>query len=463
MKSTKYCMENLFLYDYKHVEEHLSAMAAKGWRLESIGARLWKYRRAEPGKVRYAVTYIQDASQFNPGPTERQQTLKELCAAAGWEKVCDWFQMQIYCSEAEDPVPLETEESVRLETVHRSMKRNYLPSNTVFLILSLAVSVWFVCTLAADPLRILENSAYLFIGPLLFLLSAILSITLGLYWRWYRRSSRSVAQGGPCASPGKLQWINRAAYGFLIPWTGLYLLSQLAAGQKGPVIYFAVHMLLVCLLVFLLRKTTALLRRMKASWGLNLFLTLLADVVLAIVLAGGLSYAAIHGGWFSGNNGDTYMYRSEEWDVSPTDLPLTISDLTGREYDHIRRYAYSQGSVFMLRRSCRETVLTEDERIWLSYKITMPQGWLYDMVLQNTLDPQEETYSHRMASFSWVYTWEEVPAAPWDAEAAYRQLLNGEPRDTWLLVFPDRLAEFSPEWDLTPEQMALAGDILKNA
>ena len=85
------------------------------------------------------------------------------------------------------------------------------------------------------------------------------------------------------------------------------------------------------------------------------------------------------------------------------------------------------------------------------------------MVLQNTLDPQEETYSHRMASFSWVYTWEEVPAAPWDAEAAYRQLLNGEPRDTWLLVFPDRLAEFSPEWDLTPEQMALAGDILKNA
>ena len=201
MKSTKYCMENLFLYDYKHVEEHLSAMAAKGWRLESIGARLWKYRRAEPGKVRYAVTYIQDASQFNPGPTERQQTLKELCAAAGWEKVCDWFQMQIYCSEAEDPVPLETEESVRLETVHRSMKRNYLPSNTVFLILSLAVSVWFVCTLAADPLRILENSAYLFIGPLLFLLSAILSITLGLYWRWYRRSSRSVAQGGPCASP----------------------------------------------------------------------------------------------------------------------------------------------------------------------------------------------------------------------------------------------------------------------
>lgn len=463
MKSTKYRTENLLLYDYEHVEEHLSAMAAKGWRLESIGARLWKYRRAEPAKVRYAVTYIQDASQFNPGPTERQQTLEELCAAAGWEKVCDWFQMQIYCSEAEDPVPLETEESVRLEAVHRSMKRNYLPANTVFLILFLAMSAWFVCTLVTDPLRILENSAYLFIGPLLFLQSVILSITLGLYWRWYRRSSRSVAQGGPCAKPGKLQWINRATYGFLIPWTGLYLLSQLAASQKGPVIYFAVYMLLICLLGFLVRKTTALLRRMKASWGLNLFLTLLADVVLAIVLMGGLNFIAIQGGWYSGAKSETYVYLQEEWDVSPMDLPLTVSDLTAEEYSHIRRSEYDQSSIFVSRRSCRDTVREKYGRFWLEYKITQPQPWLYDLVLEDTLSPEESSLSVRGAHFSWLYTWEEVPAAPWGAEAAYRQSIDGEPRDTWLLIFPDRLAELSLSWDLTPEQMALAGEILKNA
>ena len=123
MKSTKYCMENLFLYDYKHVEEHLSAMAAKGWRLESIGARLWKYRRAEPGKVRYAVTYIQDASQFNPGPTEGQESLAELCAAAGWEKVCDWFQMQIFSTEDLRAVPLETDEALRLQNIQRLMSK----------------------------------------------------------------------------------------------------------------------------------------------------------------------------------------------------------------------------------------------------------------------------------------------------------------------------------------------------
>ena len=59
MKNVKYCYETLCLYDYRGIEERLSAMAAKGWRLEHIG-RLWKYRRAEPAKVRYAVTYMSD-------------------------------------------------------------------------------------------------------------------------------------------------------------------------------------------------------------------------------------------------------------------------------------------------------------------------------------------------------------------------------------------------------------------
>ena len=41
MRDVKYRAENLTLYEYRRVEEHLSAMAAKGWRLESVGARLW--------------------------------------------------------------------------------------------------------------------------------------------------------------------------------------------------------------------------------------------------------------------------------------------------------------------------------------------------------------------------------------------------------------------------------------
>ena len=62
MKMTKYRMEDRQLYDFKGVEKHLADMAAKGWRLERAGRHIWKYRRAEPAKVRYAVTYCLVAS-----------------------------------------------------------------------------------------------------------------------------------------------------------------------------------------------------------------------------------------------------------------------------------------------------------------------------------------------------------------------------------------------------------------
>lgn len=456
MRDVKYRAENLTLYEYRRVEEHLSAMAAKGWRLESVGARLWKYRRAEPAAVRYAVTYIPDASQFNPGPTEGQQTLEELCAAAGWEKVTDWFQMQIYCSEAADPIPLETEESVRLEAVHRSMKRNFLPANVLLLLLSLVMLGLFVRTLIVDPLRVLENNGSLFTGPLWLLVSVLLLVALTHYGLWYRRSKRSTAQGGSCADPGDIRWVNWVGFAFLIPWTALYLLTYLAQGLSGPVLYFVLHVLIICLMILLLRKITALLRRMKASFGLNLFLTLLADVVLAFVLMGALTFASIKGGWFSTRNGETYTYAQEPWDISPVDLPLTVSDLTGETYSHTRRYAYDQGSALISRRSCRETVREGEERLWLSYEITKPRAWLYPLVLEDALAPSENEAFVEIV-------WEEVPAAPWGAEAAYRRSLGGDAVDDWLLVFPDRLVSISPDWDLTAEQMALAGERLKNA
>ena len=173
MKDLKYRWNTLCLYDYRGVEEHLSAMAAKGWRLEKAGNALWKYRRAEPASLRYAVTYNAGASQFNPGPTEGQESLEELCNAAGWTKVCDWFQMQIFSTEDTDAVPLETDEALRLENIHRSLGKSFLLTNLILLALGLFMSFSFLGTLFVKPLRVLERSGSLISGPL-FVLMALL-------------------------------------------------------------------------------------------------------------------------------------------------------------------------------------------------------------------------------------------------------------------------------------------------
>ena len=95
----RYELADNLLFDYEAVEKHLEKMAAKGWRIDKINTNLWKYRKAKPAKVKYAVTYAPDASVFDPHPTMNQQTLADFCAQAGWVKVGDWSQAQVFVNE----------------------------------------------------------------------------------------------------------------------------------------------------------------------------------------------------------------------------------------------------------------------------------------------------------------------------------------------------------------------------
>lgn len=456
MKNTKYRRENLCIYDYRGVEEHLSAMAAGGWQLESIGVWLWKYRRAEPAKVRYAVTYSDDASQFNPGPTEGQQSLAELCEAAGWEKVCDWFQMQIFRTEDPGAVPLETDESIRLEGIHRSMRKNFLPSNIVLLIVGLLFSYSFLGTLFVKPLRIFERNGKFLTGPL-FVLVVILEIyTLFHYYRWRRKSLRSVAEGGPCApiNTKAYQLLNRAGLVLVGVIVAAYLLMEFFSGNRNIVLFYVVYVSTFVLLVFLLRRTTALLRKLNVSKWTNILGTLLADVVLVAIMIGGLTYGVIHFGWFTGSGGrETYVYQNFTWDVNPVeDVPLTLSDLTGVQYEHIYRRRTAEGSFFLPGLSVWEVVLSEDgKRLYLSYDFCTPKfSWLQEALLEDWLADAE------MTAFPSTRRYEAEDPAPWGAEAAYRRYWDNTPSDTWLLVWPDRVAVVELD-SPTPEQRAVIG------
>ena len=74
MLRTKRRMEFFAFYDDQGIARHLERMAGKGWLIERINNYFWTYRKIEPQRLRFAVTYFPEASDFNPGPTENQQT-----------------------------------------------------------------------------------------------------------------------------------------------------------------------------------------------------------------------------------------------------------------------------------------------------------------------------------------------------------------------------------------------------
>lgn len=446
MKNAKYCLNAYCLYDYRGVEEHLSAMAAQGWRLEKAGNTLWKYRKAEPARVRYAVTYSDSASQFNPGPTEDQQSLAELCAAAGWEKVTDWFQGQIFSTEDEAAVALETDEALRLQNIHRSMKKNFLPSNLVLLLLLLFLARDFLLALVTGDLYgMVKSNSTLFVGVITLPAVCFQLYILGGYYLWRRRSLRSVEDGGPCLPAGRgCRRANAAMWALLAVSVPVYLLMELTGGRRGPALFFLVYLSLIYLLRALVRGTTALLRRWKASKSVNMTLTVVVDMVLAFSLVGGLTYAALHYEWLStiSGSGETYEYRDREWDVHPRqDFPLTLAELTGEEYGHVRRRAGDRGSFFVSEERYEESALLRDgpETAYLSYTIykTWSPG-LQKSLMEDLLE--DDPVKFRGMTFFTLRLVPEDPA-PWGAEEAYRRYIDEDPDNAWLLVWPDRVVE----------------------
>lgn len=465
MKDVKYRWNSLCIYDYRGVEEHLSAMAARGWRLEKAGNTLWKYRRAKPGEVRYAVTYSAGASQFNPEPTEGQESLAELCAAAGWEKVCDWFQAQIFSTEDPNAVPLETDEAVRLQNIHRSMGKNFLAANLILLVLGLVMSFSFLGTLFVKPLRVLESSASLCSGPLFVLVTLLEIYTLCHYYGWRRRSRRSIEEGGPCApiNTRAYQRLNRAGLVLVDLFVALWLLAELLNGGRGYAVFLAAYLALFAVVVALIRGTTVLLRRQKVSKRWNIAGTLAADVVLSFAMIAGLVWAGIRFDWFTGGSGETYTYQNIQFDVHPReDLPLTLTDLTGETYRHDRREKRTEGSFFVPKQSYREYAFNNTEEdvedIWpgslrLSYTVYEPRAqWLRDALAEDLLADDDDP---DIPEFSKAYRQEDP--APWGAEAVYRQYYRqeGEPTNDWLLIWPGRVVELSLDWEPAESQKAL--------
>ena len=198
MKNTK--RELLLLYSYydrKGISAHLEQMAAKGWMLEQMGPYVWTYRRIEPKKLVFSVTYFPKASQFDPYPAEGLETFREFCAEAGWVLACDNAQVQIFYNENPNPTPIETDPEADFKNIHSTMQKSFLKSYWMLLGLSLFEICFLVWQLFNDPIdqfsSPLQLNATLGFLPL-FVLTAI---ELARYYRWRKKCHAALELGDP--------------------------------------------------------------------------------------------------------------------------------------------------------------------------------------------------------------------------------------------------------------------------
>lgn len=461
MKDKKRIYEIFSFYDRSGLEKHLTQMAEKGWLLENIGSFLWTYRKIEPKKLSFCVCWFPKASAFDPEPSEEQQTFYDFCEYTGWVLAASFGQMQVFFNETVDPIPIETDPVMEVDAIHRAVKRTYLPSQLVLLVIALINGGLFISRLLGDPVGLLSSATNLFTGTCWAILIMLAATECGSYLLWHRRAVKAAEQGEflETKSHRVFQFICLAVVDLELVY---YLVSILSSGSRIMItvalLMFGIYLPGSYLSVY---GVKALLKKKKAPASVNRTVTIISAFVVGFALISGIIWGVLFGssrGWFAGNE-ETYEYRGNIFTAPQDELPVTVEDLLDVHYEGYIREQSNQQSLLLAQYEARQRPRFDaadfKKMPHLEYTITLVKiSALYGLCKDALLAGWDRDWLPEGQKDYAV----PIDPVPWGAEDAY-QLANQEygPENTFLLCYENRIVEikFSHGWEVTPEQMAL--------
>lgn len=429
-------------YDYTGMEKHFERMARKGWRLCSL-SNLRKYQKTEPRPLKFAVTYSPEVNGFEPEVPQGQADMEALCEAAGWHLAGRNGQLQVFYNEDPDPVPLDTDPNIQLDMIHRTMKKNFLPSYIVLAVMAVVQVITQLGQLErGSGMPLYAGPVYYFSGVswlTLLTWSALLVIyllELGRYLGWYRRARRRAEEGLMTPSPNSLP-VQSLALFFL----ALTVLSWMLSSSLREMVLLLLGMLiLVFVLVLGLSK---LMKAMKLPAKTNRAVTVIATLVLTFAFIA----SSIQSEIFSSRQdyAGKYEYRGTYFYYYADEIPLRLGDLGYADSGEDSTRSQVQYSPLVRRQVCfqrpRMDALERPELNYIIADIRFKPLW--EVCLRDFLGDSAQT----------------VDAAPWGADQAWR--LEDGFDAVYVLCWEDRMVYLELEEDLTDAQKAVAGENLR--
>ena len=113
-------------YDKTGICKYLERKAADGWLLVDMSSIMWEYKRIEPQKLKFNISYVNKSSAYDYGLTENQLSFVEYCEHSGWKFAASFDHTFVFYTDNENTVPIETDTVVEVENIHYIMKRKLL-------------------------------------------------------------------------------------------------------------------------------------------------------------------------------------------------------------------------------------------------------------------------------------------------------------------------------------------------
>lgn len=455
MKTKKRRMEFISFYNHTGLEKHFAKMAKKGWLIESMTNYYWTYRRIDPKDIHFCVTYYSRASDFDPAPSEQQQTFQDFCAHTGWKLTCAWHQMQVFYNEQQNPIPLQTDPVIEVETLHTACKKNFLPSYFILLLLALTQSISFIGTAIVEPIILLSNASQLLTGFCFFCMMLLAATELIFYFTWYTKAKKAAQNGIFTATPNTSRFqsciLVLAGFGLV-----LWLMNLLFSNDP---LYFWIGVVMLIVIIILHLSVNGIklgLKKLKVSRNSNKFLTIAASFILTFAIFGIVTWL-----FMEANRAGLLKRDPTEF----ADIPLSISDLEDINTDqYIAENRLSQTVLLrhqiVHQRKPYDTDGTSTAPDLLYATVTVKVPMLYDWCKKQLYYEADETNSDEWPVGNRMVFQAQDPT-PWNAEEVYRLYSEeGWWTNEYLLCYKEKIVYIRFDWEPTPEQMLIVSDKL---
>lgn len=457
MRDTKRQIVRCAFYDQTTMQKQFEKMASEGWLIEKISAYFWTYRRIAPTNLHITVTYFPSASEFDPGPSEKQQMLEEFAARDGWKLLARWGQIQVFCNEQVDPTPIETDPVIQVNTIWRAMKKNLIPSHLMVLALVLYQLTFNGYRLFTETIDFLSTPYLLASIPiwLLLLLAEIVELATCFYWH---RKAKPAAENGIFIPVKTNRFLSLA-----LLLSCLVIFFNTLKLPSGFRIFSLVWTGVIFGIILIGNLAKQRLKRAGASKGTNYTLTILLIIMLTFAFLGVFTFYIIRNGIDDGRTPvDSYDRGGWTFEIYDEPMPLYVEDLMEIGDSTWSRERNRHNETFLISRSeyRQDHVKGGPEGLRdLSYTVVdIKQPFLYDMVKQTMLNERQDEV-HGDALF--IDHYEPINADLWEASAAYQLHWSDSILDTYLVCWDNRIVEIKFYWDPTPEQIEIVVDKLK--
>lgn len=442
MKNTKHRFAFFSFYDHTGIEKHLEDMARTGWMIEHVSNLFWTYRRIEPQKLHFTVSYYPKASDFDPIPSQDQQTFLDFCAQTKWVLACTWFQMQIFYNFEANPIPIDTDPTIEVETIHKACKANYLKAHKLLFIISLILTLLFLSSFISDTLKLIASPMNFTIGCLSLLLFLISSVELISYEIWHKKAKKAAEQEIFLETPSTASF-KQYMVGLMILVLAYWIINLIFV--KKPFMAGISFTVILCVYAtfFLTNTIKKYLKRKQISTGTNQLVTLIGSFLIAFVCYGIVLSISVYVFWEK----PVYDFRFDE------EVPLQISDLIDTDHDYL-------------------TTMSTDESIFLEHLEIQHMRGFDDKSSSNIPELKYDIYNIKIPI---IYEFSkgslkqqciisafgkghmvDQDSKPWGAEEVYRFVSDdGAEKSKFLLCYDKTLVLMECNWEPTTEQMAI--------